>query len=89
MDGACDQRTRDALQCSVQLVIEITTNFQEAQRLKQQARGWLERQKILDQPEAEKAPKQLALEATSWPQRTPGPPRPRPSRKQRLRALIE
>ncbi|XP_016074079.1 PREDICTED: major vault protein [Miniopterus natalensis] len=67
-----DQRTRDALQCSVQLAIEITTNSQEAaakheaQRLEQEARGRLERQKILDQSEAEKARKELLeLEALS------------------------
>ncbi|XP_036594409.1 major vault protein isoform X1 [Trichosurus vulpecula] len=62
-----DQRTRDALQRSVQLAIEITTNSQEAaakheaQRLEQEARGRLERQKILDQAEAEKARKELLL----------------------------
>lgn len=67
-----DQRTRDALQRSVQLAIEITTNSQEAaakheaQRLEQEARGRLERQKILDQSEAEKARKELLeLEALS------------------------
>ncbi|KAM8777726.1 major vault protein isoform 1-T1 [Rhynchonycteris naso] len=67
-----DQRTRDALQRSVQLAIEITTNSQEAaakheaQRLEQEARGRLERQKILDQSEAEKARRDLLeLEALS------------------------
>ncbi|KAM4829160.1 major vault protein isoform 2-T2 [Thomomys bottae] len=67
-----DQRTRDALQRSVQLAIEITTNSQEAaakheaQRLEQEARGRLERQKILDQSEAEKARRELLeLEAMS------------------------
>lgn len=67
-----DQRTRDALQRSVQLAIEITTNSQEAaakheaQRLEQEARGQLERQKILDQSEAEKARRELLeLEALS------------------------
>ncbi|XP_028908172.1 major vault protein [Ornithorhynchus anatinus] len=67
-----DQRTRDALQRSVQLAIEITTNSQEAaarheaQRLEQEARGRLERQKILDQAEAERARKELLqLEALS------------------------
>ncbi|XP_029462852.1 major vault protein [Rhinatrema bivittatum] len=60
-----DQRTRDALQKSVQLAIEITTNSQEAaarheaERLEQEARGRLERQKITDQAEAEKARKEL------------------------------
>ncbi|XP_051845229.1 major vault protein isoform X1 [Antechinus flavipes] len=62
-----DQRTRDALQRSVQLAIEITTNSQEAaakheaQRLEQEAQGRLKRQKILDQVEAEKAQKMLLL----------------------------
>ncbi|XP_006008019.1 major vault protein [Latimeria chalumnae] len=67
-----DQRTRDALQKSVQLAIEITTNSQEAaarheaERLEQEARGRLERQKIMDQAEAEKARKELLeLEALS------------------------
>ncbi|CAI5790916.1 Major vault protein [Podarcis lilfordi] len=67
-----DQRTRDALQKSVQLAIEITTNSQEAaakheaERLEQEARGRLERQKILDQAEAERARKELLeLEALS------------------------
>ncbi|XP_036408425.1 major vault protein [Megalops cyprinoides] len=60
-----DQRTRDALQKSVQLAIEITTNSQEAaarheaERLEQEARGRLERQRIIDQAEAEKARKEL------------------------------
>jgi len=56
-----DSRTRDALQKSVQLAIEITTKSQEAtarheaERRDQQARGRLERQKIDDEGEAEKA----------------------------------
>ena len=56
-----DQRTRDSLQKSVQLAIEITTNSQEAaakheaERIEQEARGKLERQKIVDEAEAEKA----------------------------------
>jgi len=60
-----DQRTRDSLQKSVQLAIEITTSSQEAnarheaQRLEQEARGRLERQKITDEAEAEKANKLL------------------------------
>eukprot|EP01087_Luapelamoeba_hula_P005226 TRINITY_DN152_c0_g1_i4.p1 TRINITY_DN152_c0_g1~~TRINITY_DN152_c0_g1_i4.p1 ORF type:complete len:817 (+),score=165.60 TRINITY_DN152_c0_g1_i4:150-2600(+) len=60
-----DQRTRDSLQKSVQLAIEITTNSQEASarheaaRLEQEARGRLERQQITDQAEAEKARKRL------------------------------
>jgi len=60
-----DQRTRDALQKSVQLAIEITTNSQEAsarhdaERIEQEARGRLERQKITDEAEAEKSRKEL------------------------------
>ncbi|KAL4223159.1 hypothetical protein ACF0H5_016631 [Mactra antiquata] len=60
-----DQRTRDSLQKSVQLAIEITTNSQEAaarheaERLEQEAKGRLERQKISDEAEAEKARKDL------------------------------
>jgi len=56
-----DQRTRDALQKSVQLAIEITTKSQEAtarheaERREQEARGRLERQKIEDEAEAEKS----------------------------------
>lgn len=67
-----DQRTRDALQKSVQLAIEITTNSQEAaarheaERLEQEAKGRLERQKIMDEAEAEKARKELLeLQANS------------------------
>jgi len=50
-----DSKTRDALQKSVQLAIEITTKSQEAaarhqaERLEQEARGVLERQKITDE----------------------------------------
>jgi major vault protein len=60
-----DQRTRDSLQKSVQLAIEITTKSQEASakheaaRLEQEAKGRLERQKINDEAEAEKARKGL------------------------------
>jgi len=60
-----DQRTRDSLQKSVQLAIEITTNSQEASarheaaRLEQEAKGRLERQKINDEAEAEKSRKEL------------------------------
>jgi len=60
-----DQRTRDSLQKSVQLAIEITTKSQEAtarqeaERLDQEARGRLERQKLADEAEAERARKQL------------------------------
>ncbi|KAL3317733.1 hypothetical protein Ciccas_003610 [Cichlidogyrus casuarinus] len=67
-----DQRTRDSLQKSVQLAIEITTNSQEAtarheaERLEQEARGRLERQKIDDEAEAEKARRTLLeLQVTS------------------------
>jgi len=60
-----DSRTRDALQKSVQLAIEITTKSQEAaarheaERREQEARGRLERQKIEDEAEAEKSRKEL------------------------------
>jgi major vault protein len=60
-----DQRTRDSLQKSVQLAIEITTKSQEAtarqeaERLDQEARGRLERQKLADEAEAERARKAL------------------------------
>lgn len=60
-----DQRTRDSLQKSVQLAIEITTNSQEAaakheaERLEQEAKGKLERQKIVDEAEAESARRAL------------------------------
>jgi len=60
-----DQRTRDSLQKSVQLAIEITTKSQEAaarhesSRLEQEAMGRLERQKINDQSQAEKERRQL------------------------------
>jgi len=60
-----DSRTRDSLQKSVQLAIEITTKSQEAsarheaERLEQEARGKIERQKIMDEAEAEKARKEL------------------------------
>ncbi|KAG7273081.1 hypothetical protein CRUP_024811 [Coryphaenoides rupestris] len=73
-----DQRTRDALQKSVQLAIEITTNSQEAaarheaERLEQEARGRLERQRISDQAEAERARKELLeLEALRSLRHTP------------------
>eukprot|EP01127_Copromyxa_protea_P008709 TRINITY_DN19_c0_g1_i1.p1 TRINITY_DN19_c0_g1~~TRINITY_DN19_c0_g1_i1.p1 ORF type:complete len:829 (+),score=251.60 TRINITY_DN19_c0_g1_i1:25-2487(+) len=54
-----DSRTRDALQKSVQLAIEITTKSQEAsarheaERREQIARGKLERQKIQDEASSE------------------------------------
>jgi len=60
-----DQRTRDSLQKSVQLAIEITTKSQEATarhestRLEQEAMGRLERQKINDEAEAERSRKEL------------------------------
>jgi major vault protein len=67
-----DQRTRDALQKSVQLAIEITTNSQEAtakheaERVEQEAKGRLERQRIDDEAQAEKARKSLLeLQAAS------------------------
>jgi len=67
-----DQRTRDALQKSVQLAIEITTKSQEAtarheaEKIEQEAKGRLERQKISDEAEAEKSKKELlALQAQS------------------------
>jgi len=67
-----DQRTRDALQKSVQLAIEITTKSQEAEarheaeRREQEARGKLETQKIKDESEAEKYRKNLlSLQAQS------------------------
>jgi len=60
-----DQRTRDSLQKSVQLAIEITTKSKEASakhessRLEQEAMGRLERQKIHDEAEAERARREL------------------------------
>lgn len=60
-----DQRTRESLQKSVQLAIEITTNSQEAaakheaERLEQEAKGRLDRQKINDESEAEKTRREL------------------------------
>jgi major vault protein len=60
-----DQRTRDSLQKSVQLAIEITTNSQEAtarheaERLEQEAKGRLERQKISDEAQAERSRREL------------------------------
>jgi major vault protein len=60
-----DQKTRDSLQKSVQLAIEITTKSQEAtarheaERMEQEAKGRLERQKLADEGEAERARKAL------------------------------
>jgi major vault protein len=60
-----DSKTRDALQKSVQLAIEITTKSQEAaarhqaEKLEQEARGVLERQKITDESLAEGSRKNL------------------------------
>jgi len=60
-----DQKTRDSLQQSVQLAIELTTKSQEAcarhvaERLEQEAKGRLDRQKLADEAEAEKARKLL------------------------------
>jgi len=74
-----DSRTRDALQKSVQLAIEITTKSQEAtarhdaERREQEAKGRLERQKIEDEAEAEKARTQLLqLQAQSQAVETTG-----------------
>jgi len=61
-----DQRTRDALQKSVQLAIEITTSSLEAQARheaessSQEARGRLEQQKIVDEAAAEQERKKLS-----------------------------
>lgn len=67
-----DQRTRDSLQKSVTLAIEITTQSQEAaarreaERIEQEARGRLDRQRIMDEAQAEKARKELlSLQAES------------------------
>ncbi|XP_023240229.1 major vault protein-like isoform X2 [Centruroides sculpturatus] len=67
-----DQRTRDSLQKSVQLAIEITTQSQEAaarheaERREQEARGKLERQRISDEVESERSRKDLLeLQAAS------------------------
>jgi len=60
-----DSKTRDALQKSVQLAIEITTKSQEAgarheaEKREQEARGQLERQKIEDEANAEDARRNL------------------------------
>jgi major vault protein len=65
-----DSKTRDALQKSVQLAIEITTKSQEAgarheaEKREQEARGQLERQKIEDEADAEDA-RRLLLELQS------------------------
>jgi len=60
-----DSRTRDALQKSVQLAIEITTRSQEAEarheaeRREQEARGQLEKYKLLNEAKAEESRKNL------------------------------
>jgi len=60
-----DQKTRDSLQKSVQLAIEITSKSQEAsarheaERMEQEAKGALERQKLADEAEAERSRTQL------------------------------
>lgn len=60
-----DQRTRDSLQKSVQLAIEITTKSQEAnarheaEKQEQEARAALERQRIKDERLCEEAKQQL------------------------------
>jgi len=67
-----DQKTRDSLQKSVQLAIEISTKSLEAaarhesDRLEQESRGKLERQKILDQASSEEQrSKLLQLQAAT------------------------
>jgi major vault protein len=69
-----DHRTRDSLQKSVQLAIEITTNSQEANarheamRIEQAAKGKLDRQKLTDDAKSEEVRRELtrlqALSAT-------------------------
>lgn len=60
-----DERTRESLQKSVQLAIEITTKKQErnarhdAEGIEQDARGKIERQKILNLKDAEEARQDL------------------------------
>jgi major vault protein len=60
-----DSRTRDALQKSVQLAIEITTRSQEAEarheaeRREQESRGVLEKYKLQNEAKAEEARKNL------------------------------
>ena len=60
-----DQKTRDSLQKSVQLAIEITSRSQEAsarheaERMEQEAKGALERQKLADEAAAERNRTQL------------------------------
>ena len=67
-----DENTRDSLQQSVQLAIEITTKSTKAEaqhmaeKAEQEARGQLQRQKITDEAQAEAAKKELlALQAQS------------------------
>jgi len=67
-----DERTRESLQKSVQLAIEITTRKQErnarhaAQAIEQDAKGKIERQKIVNQTEAEESRLELTrLQAES------------------------
>jgi major vault protein len=67
-----DSRTRDALQKSVQLAIEITTRSQEAEarheaeRREQEARGQLEKYKLLNEAKAEESRTNLLkLQSTS------------------------
>lgn len=67
-----DQKTRDSLQKSVQLAIEITSKSQEAgarheaERMEQEAKGALERQKLADAAEAERSrTRLLELQAQS------------------------
>lgn len=62
-----DEQTRNSLMKSVQLAIEIALKSQEAtakheaDRLEQESRGRLERQKILDELEAEKVRRKLLV----------------------------
>lgn len=62
-----DNKTRESLQKSVQLAIEITTKSQEAsakhkaELAEQEARGLLERQKIADQSSAEQSRRELLI----------------------------
>lgn len=74
-----DDRTRESLQKSVQLAIEITTNSQEARakqeakREEEEAKGALERQQLINQANAEEARKRLlSLQAESAAVQTQG-----------------
>uniref|UniRef100_A0A6B2L8F5 Major vault protein shoulder domain-containing protein n=1 Tax=Arcella intermedia TaxID=1963864 RepID=A0A6B2L8F5_9EUKA len=62
-----DQKTREALQKSVELAIEITTKSQEAaarheaERREQEAKSRLDRQRIEDEAEVERSRKELLM----------------------------